>query len=121
MAESDRDFDPQSQIISLAKREEEIFRPGQKESILLGLESSPLQLLQRIRDEAHRFAISFNRSLRGKAQIKSVLDEIDGIGGVTKKKLLKEFGSVTGIRLASDDELGKIVNAKQLENIRHHL
>ncbi len=115
------DFDPNSQIIALAKREEEIFRPGQKEPLLLSFESSALKLLQRIRDEAHRFAITFNRAVRQKKAHKSVLDEISGIGGVTKKKLLKKFGSVLEIKKASDKELLEILNKKQMESLRKQL
>lgn len=114
-------FDPETQIIALAKREEEIFRPGQKDPVLLSLDSSPLKLLQRIRDEAHRFAISYNRVSRQKKAHQSILDEIKGIGTVTKKKLMQEFGSVSRIRKASDKKLLEFLNQKQLQNIRKNL
>jgi excinuclease ABC subunit C len=114
-------FDPQTQVISLAKREEQIFRPGVKEPLELDFDSAALKLLQRLRDEAHRFAISFNRSLRQKSQQKSILDEIAGIGPTTKKKLMQTFESVSGIRDASDTELLKVVNQKQLKSLRRQL
>lgn len=114
-------FDPQTQVISLAKREEQIFRPQNTEPIELSFDSPSLKLLQRVRDEAHRFAITFNRSLRTKSQTKSILDEISSIGGTTKKKLLHTFETVSGIREASDEELLKVINQKQLENLRRQL
>ena len=78
-------------------------------------------LLQRIRDEAHRFAISFNRNLRAKKLVKSALDEVPGIGGVTKKRLLMEIGAVGEIRQADDETLLKILNKKQLLSLRKNL
>ena len=114
-------FNPETQIISLAKREEQIFRPGIKEPIELDFDSSALKLLQRLRDEAHRFAISFNRSLRAKSATKSILDEIPGIGPSTKKKLMQTFESVAGIRNANDVDLLRILNKTQLNNLRKHL
>ncbi len=114
-------FDPQTQIISLAKREEQIFKPGCSDPIELDFENPGLQLLQRLRDEAHRFAISFNRSLRQKNQTKSALDDVNGVGSATKKKLMQYFETVANIRDASDDELLKIVNQKQLNNLRRQL
>ncbi len=114
-------FNPKTQIISLAKREEQIFRPKKKEPIELDFDDSALKLLQRLRDEAHRFAISFNRSLRAKNAKKSILDEISGIGGATKKKLMVKFESVSGIAKASDEELSSILSKKQLTNLRKFL
>jgi len=114
-------FDSKTQIISLAKREEQIFRPEVKEPMELDWDEPALKLLQRLRDEAHRFAISFNRSLRQKNATKSVLDEISGIGGVTKKKLMARFESVSGIAKASDEELLEVLNEKQLISLRKFL
>ncbi len=108
-------------VISLAKREEEIFVPGKSEPLEIDPDSAASKLLQRCRDEAHRFAITFNRSLREKAVTKSALDEIHGIGGTTRKKLLKTFGSVRDVRNASDEELLKVVSQKQLEALRKNL
>lgn len=114
-------FDAQKQIIALAKREEEIFRPESSDPILLPLESAPIRLLQRIRDEAHRFAITFHRSLRTKNTTKSILDEVPGIGPGTKKKLLQTFDSVGGIKKASDTDLQKILSATQFKNLKKFL
>ncbi len=114
-------FNPKTQIISLAKREEQIFRPEVLDPIELDFDDPALKLLQRLRDEAHRFAISFNRSLRAKNAKKSVLDEISGIGGVTKKKLMAKFESVSGISKASDEELLEVLNKKQLTSLRKFL
>ncbi|MBT3349196.1 excinuclease ABC subunit UvrC [bacterium] len=114
-------FDPKKQIVALAKQEEEVFVPGQSDPIDLPADSAASKLLQRCRDEAHRFAISFNRSLREKTAIRSALDEISGIGPTTKKKLLKTFGSVSGIRAAEDEQLRTIISAKSLQNLRKNL
>ncbi len=108
-------------VISLAKREEEIFVPGKSEPLEIDPHSAASKLLQRCRDEAHRFAITFNRSLREKAITKSSLDEIHGIGGATRKKLLKTFGSIRDIRNASNEELRKVVSEKQLKALRKNL
>lgn len=111
-------WNPKTQIIAIAKKEELIFRPSKREPIELDFNEPALKLIQQIRDEAHRFAISFNRSLRRKEQKKSVLDEISGIGAATKKKLMKQFETISGIRKATDEDLLKIVNRKQLGNLR---
>ncbi len=92
-------------IISLAKKFEEVYLPAQTRPVLLPRDSAALFLLQQIRDEAHRFAITYHRSLRDKAAKGSVLDEIEGIGEKRKEKLLKHFGSLGKIRTASLDEL----------------
>ena len=88
----------QQNIIGLAKRLEEVFVPGASEAQSIPKSSSGLKLLQRIRDEAHRFAITFHRSLRDKRTLKSELEDIKGIGKLTAQKLLKEFGSVEKIK-----------------------
>ncbi len=92
-------------IISLAKREEEIFLPNISESLILDKANPALQLLQAIRDEAHRFAITYHRSLRGKGQVKSLLDDAPGIGAKRKKALLKAFGNLENIKKADLEEL----------------
>ncbi len=92
-------------IIGLAKRLEEVFVPYAKDSILLPRNSSALKLLQQIRDEAHRFAISFHRKRRKKRTLTSQLDQIPGIGPKRRQKLLATFGSVTNIARCSKDEL----------------
>ena len=99
------DLDLASQpIISLAKRLEEIFIPGRPDSLIIP-RSPGLKLLQRIRDESHRFAITFHRSLRGKRALKSELDTIKGIGPTRKNLLLNSFGSLENIKRASLNEL----------------
>jgi excinuclease ABC subunit C len=108
-------------VIGLAKREEEIFRPGISEALLLPKTNYALQLLQRLRDEAHRFGITFHKSLRSKGAIRSALDDIEGIGPVKKKQLLKKFGSVAKIKTAAIEELAEIVGQKTAEEIRKSL
>lgn len=111
----------QDKVISLAKREEEVYLPGQSEPIELDINSPASKLLQRCRDEAHRFAISYNRSIREKNVTKSALDEIQGIGATTRKKLLQKFGSVRDIRSANDEDLRKVLSEKQLKELRKNL
>lgn len=95
-------------IVSLAKRAEEIFMPDRSESIILSRSSSALRLITRIRDEAHRFAITFHRSRRSKRTLVSELEDIQGIGENTKFILLKELGSVQNIRNADVETLTRI-------------
>ncbi|HWP95373.1 MAG TPA: excinuclease ABC subunit UvrC [Syntrophomonadaceae bacterium] len=91
--------------ISLAKKREEIYRPGQAEPLLLPRRDEGLKLLQRLRDEAHRFAISYNRQRRNKKLTSSLLDQIPGVGAKRKKVLLQHFGSVAALRQASPQEI----------------
>jgi len=110
-------------IIGLAKRLEEIFRPGISDPQTLPKSSLSLHLLQQVRDEAHRFAITFHRSLRKKRTVHSELDDIPGIGEKRRKALLKAFGSVAGIRDASIDEIARVdgMNQKAAETLLNHL
>ena len=87
--------------VGLAKQMEEVFKPGRSESILLPRNSQALFLLQRLRDEAHRFGLTYHRNLRGKRQRKSALDDIPGIGEKRRKALLVYFGSVERMRQAN--------------------
>jgi len=96
-------------IIGLAKRLEEIYIPEKKDPIQIPKTSSSLKLLQQIRDEAHRFAITFHREKREKRIIKTELDEIKGIGSKTAQKLLTHFGSVENIRNSSLDQIAEII------------
>lgn len=105
-------------IIGLAKRLEEVFFPEQSEALMLPKSSSSLRLLQQVRDEAHRFAITFHRSLRDKRTLHTELTEIPGIGTKTAQKLLIRFGSVQGLRQADDDEVEKAVGAATAKKIR---
>ena len=95
-------------ILGLAKEFEEIHRPGHAEPLRLGLDHPAVKLLQRVRDEAHRFANSYNAQLRLKRINESVLDELPGIGEARKKAILKRFGSVQRLRLASIEELEQV-------------
>ena len=95
-------------MIGLAKRLEEIYIPGSSLPILLPLSSPALQILQAIRDEAHRFAITFHRSLRNKHSLISALDNIPGIGAKRKKELMKAFSTVSRIQAASLEELAAV-------------
>jgi len=92
-------------ICGLAKEQEEIFLPGRRDSILLPRDSQALFLVQRIRDEAHRFAVTFHRVKRSKSSFQSQLDDVPGIGPKKKKALIRTFGSVRGIKNATLEEL----------------
>jgi excinuclease ABC subunit C len=92
-------------VISLAKRIEEVFIPGRDAPLLLAHDTPELQLLQRVRDEAHRFAITHHRIRRGKAMTASILDELPGVGPARKRALLQHFGSPDAILAASREEL----------------
>lgn len=108
-------------VISIAKREEEIFLPRVSDSIRLPFDSDALYLIQRMRDEAHRFTITYHRLLRSKRQKRSLLDEVPGIGPKTKKLLINRFGSLKGIRQASDDELVAAIGQKKTKILRDFL
>ena len=95
-------------VISLAKRIEEVFIEGESESIILEHHTPELQLLQQIRDEAHRFAITYHRRLRGKRNLESVLDHIEGIGPKRRKALYKHFGNLDAMRVAELEELKSV-------------
>lgn len=99
-----RDID----LISLAKREEEIFTPGEKESILLDKRDFCLQMLQRIRDEAHRFAITFFRNIHSKRSLTSLLTEIPGVGKIKRRALIEKFGTIDRMMRASEKELADV-------------
>ena len=92
-------------IVSLAKQFEEVYVPGKSAPIRIPRQSEALYLLQRLRDESHRFAIAYHRQLRGKRMTKSALDDIPGLGPARKARLLKEFGSVKAVKAASEEEL----------------
>ncbi len=95
-------------VAALAKKEEEIFLAGRPEGLLLSRRNKALHLLQRLRDEAHRFAISYNRKLRSRGTLRSQLGEIPGIGPARQRALLKQFGSVAGIRGATVEDLARV-------------
>jgi excinuclease ABC subunit C len=107
-------------ICGLAKENEELFLPGRPDPILLPRDSQALFLVQRIRDEAHRFAITFHRAKRSKASFHSRLDDVAGIGPKKKKALIRQFGSVTAIKNATIEELANVegINASLAEQIK---
>jgi excinuclease ABC subunit C len=108
-------------LASIAKREEIIYVLGQEnEPIVLDKFSPILHLVQTIRDEAHRFAVTFHRTRRNARTLTSELDSIPGVGGITVRKLLKEFGSSTLVRQASEEELAKRVGRAAARKIRAH-
>jgi len=109
--------------IGLAKKQEEIFLPDRSDPIVLPRDSQGLYLLQRIRDEAHRFAIGYHRKLRTKKSLASVLEEIPGIGPKRRQALLKHFGSIEAIRQASVEELAaaKGMTKKAAKMVRENL
>ncbi|MBU0511891.1 MAG: excinuclease ABC subunit UvrC [Chloroflexi bacterium] len=110
-------------VAGLAKREEEIFLPGRERSILLPRKSEGLYLVQRIRDEAHRFAITAHRKRRSKLGLASQLDAVPGIGPARRKALLEHFGSIGAIRQATTEELAAApkMNAGLAEAVKAHL
>ena len=105
-------------LAALAKRNEELYLPGKQNPVILPPDSPALYLVQRMRDEAHRFAIGFYRKTHRKKTITSQLDDIPGIGPKTKKKLLRVFGSVDGIRQASERALSTEVGSKVARAIK---
>lgn len=114
---------PDIPLIALAKRIEEIFVPGKSEPIVLREDNPTLHMIQRLRDEAHRFAVTYHRRLRQKSLSASVLDEIPNLGPKRKQALLQHFGSIEAIREASLDGLLSVkgIPRSVAENIRKHL
>jgi excinuclease ABC subunit C len=110
-------------VVGLAKREEEIFFPHKSDSLMLPKHSQALYLVQRIRDEAHRFGITAHRKRRTKIGMASQLDSIPGIGPAKRKALLKHFGDVDKIRMATTEELTAVpgINASLAQSIKSHL
>jgi excinuclease ABC subunit C len=95
-------------VVGLAKREEELFQPGRLGSILLDRRSEALYLVQRVRDEAHRFANTGHRKRRAKAGTASILDSIQGVGPKRRRQLLNRFGSLEDIRQATVEEIASV-------------
>jgi len=108
-------------VASIAKKEEVIFVPGRAEPIVLPHSSPVLQLVQRVRDEAHRFAVGFHRKVRAQRTLRSELDDIPGVGPAKRRKLLSRFGSLRGVRGASLADLATAVGAAMAARIRQHL
>ena len=107
-------------LCSIAKREEEIFVPFQKDPILFEKGSMELMLFQKLRDESHRFAIGFNRSSRNKAMKKNILEELPGFGPVARKNILKLAGSIDKLSEVPRIEIEKILTKKQVETLEEH-
>jgi len=110
-------------LIGLAKREEEVFLPGRAESLLLPRRASSLKLLQRVRDEAHRFAVSYSRARRTRRTVTSRLLDIPGVGPQRRRALLEKFGSLAGVRLATPEEISALpgFSAKLADRVLEHL
>jgi excinuclease ABC subunit C len=110
-------------VISLAKRLEEVFVPGRRDPIVLSHDAPGLQLLQRVRDEAHRFAITHHRARRDRAMTSSLLDELPGVGPARKRALIKHFGSPDGVLSASAEQLQSVpgLPAKVGRELHAHL
>jgi excinuclease ABC subunit C len=96
-------------VFGLAKRNEELFSPGVARPTIIEKDSPTLFLVQRVRDEAHRFAITRHRARRGRSALRSRLDSVPGLGPVRKRALLRRFGSVDGIRAATVEDLAETV------------
>ncbi|MEX2190546.1 MAG: excinuclease ABC subunit UvrC [Bacteroidota bacterium] len=107
-------------VIGLAKRLEEVFLPAESEPLPIPRTSGGLKLLQQIRNEAHRFAITFHRSLRSKRILQTELDLIKGIGKARARELLEAFGSVQGVKFASEEQLSDVVGPKVAQTIKEH-
>ncbi|MEM6734711.1 MAG: excinuclease ABC subunit UvrC [Bacteroidota bacterium] len=105
-------------VIGIAKRLEEIYYPDDQLPLYISKKSSSLKLLQRIRDEAHRFAITFHRKKRSKSSVQSSLDLVKGIGSVTKNKLLVEFGSISRLKESNEMDLIKLIGTSKAAIIR---
>ena len=114
---------PDLPMVSLAKREEEVFLPGRPESLRLPRRSPSLRLLQRARDEAHRFGLAYNRKRRTQRTITSELLSIPGVGPTKRRRLLERFGSLAGVRSASAAELASVpgFSPRLAERILEHL
>lgn len=108
-------------IIGLAKRLEEVFLPGQFEPASIPKTSSGLRLLQRIRNEAHRFAITFHRNRRSKRTIKTELTDIKGIGASTAQKILREFGSIAQLKNSDHEKLASLIGKQKADLIKQYL
>jgi len=115
-------FDAEIPILGLAKRTDTLYYDDGRE-IAIPVRSPALKLLKRIRDESHRFAITFHRKLRGKKMVESELDEIPGLGPVRKKALIQHFGSLDKVRLAAVEEIAKVkgFGPSLAETVRHQL
>ncbi len=110
-------------FVALAKRFEELWLPGQERPVVLPRGSESLYLVQRVRDEAHRFAITYQRSRRTRSVRGSALEDVPGIGPGRRRELLRRFGSVRGVREASDEQLLEVkgLSPTLVAALREHL
>ena len=111
------DLDLDIPVVGLAKKLEEVFVPGESDPISIPRGEEALYLLQRVRDEAHRFAVTYHRTLRDKSMVDSILDAVSGVGPGRKKALIKRFGSVKRMRDASISDLGTVVPDRVAEEL----
>jgi len=107
-------------ILGLAKNEEELFYPGDSESLKLGYNSASLKLIRRIRDEVHRFGITFHRNQRSKGTFKNELEGIKGIGSQTVEELMKTFKSVRRVREAGLEEVAQLIGMAKAKLVQNH-
>lgn len=113
-------IEKQVTVIGIAKRLEEIYYPGDSLPLYIDKKSESLKIIQHLRDEAHRFGITFHRKKRDKGTLKSELEDIEGIGKTTVEKLLTKFKSVKKIREASENELSEVLNKTQLSSLKEY-
>ena len=111
-------IEKQVTIIGIAKRLEELYYPGDQYPLYLDKKSETLKIIQYLRDEAHRFGITFHRKKRNKGTLATELENIAGIGKTSSEKLLRQFKSVKKIREASVEELSQVLNKKQVITLR---
>jgi excinuclease ABC subunit C len=111
------DFGLDIPVAGLAKRLEEVYQPNREHPLLIPRGEDALYLLQNVRDEAHRFAVTYHRNLRGKRMIDSILDSVAGIGPTRKRQLLRRFGSLKRLRTATFEEIAEVVP----ESVAHEL
>ncbi len=109
------------EVAAIAKREELIYRPDREEPIRLDATSPALKLLQRVRDEAHRFAVTYHRKLRSKRSLSSLLDEIEGIGPKRKRELLRRWGNLEEIMKAPEEELASVLGRSVAAKLKERL
>ena len=100
-------------VIGLAKQREEVFRPGEPEPLLIPHNKGALKLLQRIRDEAHRFANGYHQLLMKRRVEESILDDCPGVSRARKERLLEKFGSLTRLRMATPEQIAKVQGLTQ--------
>ena len=110
-------------VAGLAKENEELYISDAADPTILPRTSQALYLVQRVRDEAHRFALAYHRNVRQKAAVSSQIDSVPGVGPSRRKALIKAFGSVRGIKAASAEEIAAIpgMNRKLAETVKQHL